>query len=58
MAIASRSHNPGFFFLSGNDSWVNQLCADATEEVELIVLTVGSAADLLDFTIGSFDDTV
>ena len=47
-----------FFFLSGNDSWVNQLCADATEEVELIAVTVGSAADLLDFTIDSFDDAV
>ncbi|KXU11594.1 hypothetical protein WEIDD23_00072 [Weissella sp. DD23] len=36
---------------------MNQLRADATEEVELIAVTIGSAADLLDFTIDTFDDT-
>lgn len=47
-----------FFFLSGNDSWVNQLRTEATKEVELVTVSVGSSVDLLDFTIDTFDDTV
>lgn len=47
-----------FFFLSWNDSWVNQLRTDATEEVELVAVSVCSSADLLDFTIDTFDDAV
>ena len=50
----------GFFFLSGNESWVNQLRTDATAEVELVAVAVSvrSLADLLDFTIDTFDAPV
>lgn len=47
-----------FFFLNGNDSWVNQLRTNVTEDVESVTVSIGSSADLLDFTIDTFDDTV
>ena len=37
---------------------MNQVCTDVTEEVELVVVSVGSSVDLLDFTIDTFDDAV